>query len=263
MIVFAAHVPHSPLLMPSVSGDRIGAVKKTHDALEELSEELYARKVATIVLLSDHPTMYSDAFSISVSDPFHCDLRDVGDLGYHKNYHPDFPTIDALQRALRTDGEPVTLSTDDRLHFASTVPLHFLTKHVPEAKLIPVAPCSRTPKEHFQFGQALKQTLAASSKRIAVISSGDLSQRLEDFAPGGYHNDGVRYDELVRTLVEHHNAVALLQMDEALLHNAEESSYRKLLMLFGTLDNTAVTPSIVSYEAPFGIGYLVAHFELA
>ncbi len=263
MIVFAAHVPHSPLLMPSVSGDRVGAVKKTHEALEELSEELYARKVDTIVLLSDHPTMYSDAFSVSLSDPFRCDLHDVGDLSYQRTYHPDFPTTDQLQRDLRQADEPVTLSTDARLHFASAVPLHFLTTHIPTVKIIPIAPSGLSPKEHYQFGQALKHTMSASKKRIAVVSSGDLSQRLEAFAPGGYHKDGERYDTLVRTFIEQHNAVGLLQLDEALLHNAEESSYRKLLMLFGALDNMDVTPSVMSHEAPFGIGYLVAHFHLA
>lgn len=263
MLVFAAHVPHSPLLMPSISGDRVGAVHKTHVALEELRDELYALRPDTIVLLSDHPTMYKDAFSLSVADPFHCDLRDVGDLGYRKSYHPDFATIDQLQRDLRKLGEPVTMSTDDRLHFSSAVPLHFLTEQLPGVKLVPIATCQLDEKTHFTFGQALKHTILSSHKRIAVISAGDLSERLEDFSPGGYHKDGARYDELVRALVEQKNSVGLLQLDEALLQHAEETSYRKLLVLFGLLDNIDVTPSILSYESPFGVGLLVANFTLA
>ncbi|MBI1908097.1 hypothetical protein HYS28_01605 [Candidatus Uhrbacteria bacterium] len=262
MIVFAAHVPNSPLLLPPVAGDRIGAVAKTRDALEELAGELYAAKPDTILLLSDHPTQYDDAFSISVSDPYRCDLSDVGYLGYQKTYHPDFPLIDALQRALRQAGEPVSLSTDDRLHFSAAVPLEFLTEKLPHIRIVPISPSGLDPKAHFAFGQALKPTLVESRKRIAVISAGDLAHTLTDFAPGGFHEDGIRYDETLLTALEHHNAVGLMHMDESLRRHAQESAYQKLLILLGVLEGTAMTPSIMSYEHPFGVGYAVVHFMM-
>lgn len=264
MIVLAAHVPHSPLLIKSVSGDRFGAVKKTIAALEELSEEVYARKVDTIVLISDHPTMYNDACSINVADPYLCDLRDVGDLGYRAQYHPDFGLIDRLQRDMRKAEQPLTLTTDDRLHFAATVPLDFLTRHAKQVRVVPIAPAGiLSPKELFAFGQALKHTLLASEKRIAVISAGDLAHTLTDFAPGGYDAKGETYDALVQTLVQERNTVGLLGIDEELRRTAQEAAYSKLVMLFGVLDGMAVQPEILSYEAPFGVGSMVAHFSLA
>ncbi|MEK7459028.1 MAG: class III extradiol dioxygenase subunit B-like domain-containing protein [Patescibacteria group bacterium] len=262
MIVFAAHVPNSPLLLPSISGDRIGAVTKTRDALEELAELLYVTKPDTIVLVSDHPTMYTDAFSISVSDPYVCDLADVGDLGYAKTYHPDFALIDKLQRDLRALEQSVTLTTDERLNFASAIPLDFLAAQLPHVRIVPLSPCDMTPKEHFVFGQALKHTLHASDKRVAIVSAGDTAHTLTDFAPGGLHDDGATYDAALRTMVEHQNAAGLLQMDEDVIKNAQESAYRKLLVLFGTLDGMRVTPETLSYESPFGVGYLVVNFVL-
>lgn len=263
MIVFAAHVPNSPLLMHSISGDRIGAVKKTIHALDELADEIYARQVDAIVLLSDHPTMFDDAFSMNVADPYLCDLRDVGDLGYRATYHPDFALIDAIQRDMRRLGEPLTLSTDDRLHFASTVPLDFMMRHNKTVRLVPIAPSALSPKEHFAFGQALRHTLQSSSKRIAVISTGDFAHSLTDFAPGGFHEDGEKFDNLVTTLIAEKNTVGLLSVDEGLRHHAQEAAYAKLVMLFGSLDGMAVTPEIASYEAPFGVGYMVVNFHLA
>lgn len=248
--------------MPEIGGDRIGAVHKTREALAELAGELYAARPDTIVLLSDHPTIYTDAFSISVSDPYRCDLSDVGDLSYHKTYHPDFTLIDALQRDLRRLGEAVTLTTDDRLHFAAAVPLDLLTQNLPNVRLVPISPSGLDPKSHFVFGQAVKQTLATSKKRVAVISAGDLSHTLTDFAPGGYHDDGIRYDETLLTMVEHHNVVGLLQIEESVRVHAAESAYTKILMLSGVLDGMSVTPSIMSYEYPFGVGYAVVHFTL-
>lgn len=262
MISFAAHVPHSPLLFRSVSGDRIGAVKKTLEALHDIAGEIYARRIETIVLISDHPTMYGDAFSINMADPYHCDLRDVGDLGYKSTYHPDFALVDRLQREARNIGEPLTLTTDDRLNFAAAVPLHFLTELKKDVRVIPIAPSQLSPKEHFTFGQSLKHTIAASEKRIAVISAGDLAHTLTDFAPGGFHEDGEKYDRLMQDLINERNSVGLLTVDERLLSHAQESAYNKLLILYGVLDGMAVSPEITSYEAPFGVGLLTAEFHL-
>lgn len=263
MIVFAAHVPNSPLLLPSISGDRVGAVAKTRQSLTELAELLYTTKPDTIVLVSDHPTMYTETFSISMSDPYECDLHDVGDLGYKKTYHPDFSLVDKLQRDLRKAEQPVTLTTDERLNFASTVPLDFLTAMLPTVRVVPVSPCGLTPKEHFTFGQALKHTLLATDKRVAIISAGDTAHTLTEFAPGGHHEDGERYDQALQIMVEQRNVVGLLQMDEGMISNAQESAYRKLLILLGTIDGMDLAPEILSYEAPFGVGYLVVNFQLS
>jgi aromatic ring-opening dioxygenase LigB subunit len=262
MIVFAAHVPNSPLLLPSISGDRIGAVKKTCSALEQLSGELYAAKPDTIVLISDHPTRYSEAFSISVSDPFIANLAEVGDLSYQKSYHLDFGLIDALQRGLRKLDEPVTLTTDPHLNFASAIPLDYLTKHLPGIKLVPISPCDLDPKSHFSFGQSLSHNIIESSKRIAVISTGDLAHTLTDFAPGGLHASGELYDDTLLTMLEQHNVVGLLQIDEQLRHEAQESAYHKLLILLGVLDGMPISTNLLSYEYPYGVGLAVINFLL-
>lgn len=266
MLSFAAHLPHSPLLLRSVSGDRIGAVKKTLEALHDVAGELYARRIETIVLISDHPTMYDDAFSISVADPYVCSLRDVGDLGYHQTYHPDFRLLDAIQREARRLGEAVSMTSDAHLGFSAAVPLHFATELQKHVRVVPIAPpqhfTALTPKEHFAFGQSLKQTIAASDARIAVISAGDLSHTLTDFAPGGLHPDGEKYDALMQDLIHARNSVGLLAVDETLRSNAQESAYAKLLVLYGILDGMAVSPEITAYEAPFGVGLMTAQFHL-
>ncbi len=262
MIIFAAHVPNSPLLLPSISGDRIGAVTKTCAALDQLADELYAAKPDTIVIISDHPTRYSEAFSISVSDPYTADLANVGDLSYKQTYHPDFSLIDALQRALRKFDEAVTLTTDPHLNFAAAIPLDLLTEHLPNIRVVPISPCDLDPKAHFTFGQSLKHTLSESKKRIAVISAGDFAHTLTDFAPGGLHTSGAEYDDTLLTLLEQHNVVGLLQIEEKLRHEAQEAAYFKLLILLGILDGMPVSTNLLSYEYPFGVGLAVVNFIL-
>ena len=51
------------------------------------------------------------------------------------------------------------------------------------------------------------------------------------------------------------------QIDEEVVEKSEECAYRPLLVLFGILDQVPADPEVLSYESPFGVGYLVAQFR--
>jgi MEMO1 family protein len=262
MLVFAAIVPCSPLLIASVNPEKVSAATKTRNALAELAEELFATKPDTIVLFCDHANTPQDAFAINVSDPYHASLAEFGDLGYTKTYGTDFMLADGMQRNLRHSGQSVTLETEKELPFSATVPLSFLTEHLPNVRILPIAPCNKTAKEHFDFGAALRESIVSSPKRIAVIACGDGSHTRSTDAPGGLHEDGQKLDDLLTTLVAQKNTAGLLQVDETLRMNGQDALYRQIVMLFGTLDGTPVESSVLSQEAPFGVGQLVAELRL-
>ena len=156
------------------------------------------------------------------------------------------------------------MTTDEHLNFSSAVPLECLTALASTARLVPFAPAKRLEsKEYFAFGQALRNALAETKKRIAIVSAGDLAQTLTEFSPGGFHARGQEYDAAIQTLVTEKNSVGLMQIDPELPHLVADSSYSKLLTLFGVLDGLQVTPNVLSYEHPFGVGLLVVDFVLA
>ena len=237
-------------------------VTKTREAMEELAEELYAVHPDTIVILAESKTMYPDAFSLNVADPYIGDLSEFGDLGYSKKYHPDFAFIDRLQRHLRQTELPISLSNDNHLNSAVVVPLDLLTGHLPNVRVVPIAPCELDAKMHFNVGMAIKHLILESDKRIAVISAGDMSHALSKTAPGGLHKDGKIFDDTIVTMLKEHNASGILQIQESVIKNAHDTSYRQLCMILGVLEGMYTTPTVISYEAPFGVGYCVANFVL-
>ncbi|MCR4312566.1 MAG: hypothetical protein NUV56_04765 [Candidatus Uhrbacteria bacterium] len=262
MIVFAGIVPASPLLLESINPEGLPLLERTRQALHEVAEDLAATHPDTIVILAEQATMYPDAFSINVADPYLARLEAFGDLGYRKQYHPDFALVDKLQRELRALGEPVSLSTDQAISHLTVVPLDFLTQHLPNVRIIPIAPSNLDPKEHFNFGNALRSILQASSKRIAVFAAGDTAHALNEDSPLPAHEDGKRFDQTLVELVENRNTVGLLGMPPELVENAKDGVYRQSVMLFGVLEGMAATPVIHCYEAPLGVGHLVAEFRL-
>ncbi len=251
MIVFAGIVPCSPLLIESVNPEKIHQAEKTRAALGELAEELFAAQPDTIVIFCEHTKALDSSFSINVADPYRARLTNFGDLGYLKTYPTDFMLADGIQRQMRHNHQPITLITETDLPFTATVPLSFLCEHLPKIHILPIAPSSRSPKEHFDFGAALQESLAASTKRIAIIAAGDCS-----------HTESKEFEDLLYTLIVEKNTSGLLQIPDEVRNVANDACYRQIVMLFGVLDSMPVTTRVLSHEAPFGVGQIVAEFIL-
>lgn len=262
MLVFAGLAPSSPLLLPAINEAKMSEVSDTRQAFEELAEELYAVHPDTLVIFAEAKTMYDEAFSVDVADPYVADLEDFGELGYRKTYHPDFSIIDRLQRHLRQTEAPITLSTDPKLSAGAVVPLDILTAHLPNIRIVPITPSGLDAKAHFNLGVALKHIILESKQRVAVIAAGDMSHALSKTAPAGFHKDAKKFDDTVLSMLREHNASGLLQIPEGLIANAHDTAYRQICMLLGVLDGMYTSPTILGYAAPFGVGYCVANFVL-
>lgn len=262
MIVFAAFLPHTPLLTETVGKEHRKKLKKTVAAVQKLADGLAASRPDTLVIISAHPTRHADAFSINVHDPYRTDLSRFGDMGAERAFRPDLRLIDAIQRPLRRQGVPVTLDTDHALDHGASVPLLLLAERLPNIRVVPVTYAGLDAKAHVEFGRALKEVLAASPSRIAVVASGDLSHALTPASPEGERPEGKVFDAAAKHAVETCGLSQLLAMDPVQVEAAAECAYRPLLILLTLLEKTAAEPELLAYEAPFGVGLLTARFHL-
>jgi len=117
-------------------------------------------------------------------------------------------------------------------------------------------------KAHYSFGDFLKEIILDDDKKIAVIASGDLSHCVTKDAPAGYSPRGKEFDEKLVELITNKNITGILKIDQGLIEEAGECGLRSIMILLGLLERINYTPEILSYEAPFGVGYLVANFKL-
>ncbi len=93
---------------------------------------------------------------------------------------------------------------------------------------------------------------------IAFIASGDLSHRLTSDAPAGYNAKGCVFDSQVEEILREGAFERLFELDDSLIHDAGECGFRSLLMLAGVFDGFAVETRVLSYEGPYGVGYMIA-----
>ncbi|MDG1950621.1 MAG: AmmeMemoRadiSam system protein B [bacterium] len=261
MICFAAVTPHSPLLLPNIGKENTEQLSKTRSALQTLSEELYACRPDTIVIISSHEDQHADAFSLNLHDEYTINFSQFGDLEDAGTFRGDISLMNEIQDHVEASDLPFTLDSHETLNYGTGVPLKLLADNVKNARIIPISISGLGAKEHVQFGALLKDVLINSDKRVAIVASGDLSHCLSKDAPLGLRSEGAEYDALIQEAVSNFSTSVLLSTSDELLNRAEACVHKQLLILFGILERVQTRTELLSYEAPFGVGHLVAQFH--
>lgn len=263
MIVFGAIVPHSPLLVPSIGKEHREKLSATVAAMQEIEQALYLAKPDTICIVAPHGARYPDAFSINLADKYTANFKTFGDFSTVVSVKGDFLMMDHIQRKLREERVPFTLTSSEELDYGFGVPMLLLTSHLPSWKLIPISPSMLDGKSHYEFGKQLKRILHAEAGRVAVIASADLSHKLNAESPGGASTEGPLFDKTVDEAASANTPEPLLAIAPDTVENAAQCGYRPIMTLLGTLDEMNVTPKKLCYEAPFGVGYLTVRYDIA
>ncbi len=261
MIVFSAITPHPPILIPNIGKDNLDKIKNTASAMKELEAELYASKPDVILIISPHGEIIPDAFCLNLNTKYTVNFEEFGDFTTKLEFKSS-PML-ALQLKERVENEfPMVLSSMDHLDHGSGVPLFYLTKHLKNIEIIPICYSLLDYQKHFEFGQLLKRELVKSEKRVAVIASGDLSHALTKDAPAGFSPKGEEFDQKLIALLKRQDFRGLLKLDHRLIEEAAECGLRSIITLLGIIEEYKQEVNVLSYEGPFGVGYLVANFKL-
>jgi MEMO1 family protein len=261
MLVFSAMCPHPPILIPAIGKDNIKQIKNTVEAMKTLEQELYAAKPEVIIIISPHGELIPDAFSINLNTHYKANFEEFGDFTTKLEFGSN--SMLALKIKERVENElPIVLSSSENLDHGAAVPLFYLSKHFKDIEIIPICYSFLNYEKHFKFGQLLKKEIAKSDKRIAVIASGDLSHALTKDAPAGYSPKGEDFDKGIITLLKRKDIPGILKMKPKLIEDAAECGFRSLAILCGVIEEYKFEVEILSYEGPFGVGYLVANFKL-
>lgn len=261
MIVYCAITPHPPLIIPGVGKDNARFVARTSQSLQHITEELYAAKPETIIILSPHGLVIPEAFALNMSPTFLVEFDEFGDLATKQRVAGDIRLIHHYKELLESS-MPVVLINQEKLDHGCGVPLYYFLQALkpPTVKVVPISPSLLDHEQHYRFGMRLQEDLINDTKRIAVIASADLSHRLTEGAPGGYSHWAKKFDETVVKHVRDGNHKAITGLDLDFVEEAGECGLRPIIMMLGMLNSTTYHPEVLSYEAPFGVGYLAASF---
>ncbi len=260
-LVFAALSPHPPILIPNIGKENLDQINQTKEALKRLEQELYAVKPDILIIISPHGKIESDSFTINLSDNYQLNFQEFGDFSTKLTAKGDTTLITAGKEKISAKA-PINIVSETQLDHGVAVPFFYLSQHLEKIRLIPIYFSFLDRPAHLEFGKALKETIADSNQRVAVVASGDLSHCLTENAPVPFNPAGKKFDEKLIELLKNQDIQGIINLDSKLVKEAAECGFRSILILLGILNNVNFNTEILSYQAPFGVGYLTANFKL-
>ncbi len=260
-LVFAAIVPHPPIAIPSIGKDNLKQIAKTKEAFERLERELYAAKPDILVVISPHGEIHPDYFTINICDKYRINFESFGDFSTQLELNGDTVLISSNKEKIEAKS-PINIISESELDHGVGVPMFYLARHLKDVKIIPIYFSLLDSRAHFEFGKNLKEAIMNSDKRVAIIASGDLSHCLTENAPLPFNPAGKEFDEKLIELLKNGDSQSVVNFDQDLAERAAECGLRSIFILLGALNNINFNFEVLSYEAPFGVGYLVGQFKL-
>ena len=266
-IAHAGIYPHPAIVIPAVGGAEQAKVSATHAAMQELARRVRTSGADVLILITPHGPLFRDAVAVLAADMHTGSLAQFGVPSLAFTYRNDKNLLAAIE--LEADRAGIRLARIDKrsagaygvsvsLDHGAMVPLYFLQEAGVRLPLVHITFGLLPPAGLYAFGQAVRQALTRQKRRAAVVISADLSHRLTPDAPAGFSAAGQEFDSQLVSLIEQYNVQGILRMSKELLEEAGECGYRSILIGLGMLDGEQVRPEVLSYEGPFGVGYLVA-----
>ena len=267
-IVYACIAPHPPVIVHEVGHGREEETRRTLDALDVVAKEIASFEPETVVVISPHGPVQPEGAGILTTPRAQGDMRrwDAPDVRF--DFETDLDVVEQAQAAAEEDGLPLVAleSWDDGaidgLDWGCTVPLYYLRAGFGRARLVAITPSYQVPEYHHKIGESIGRALKASGKRIVVICSADLSHALMPGAPGGYNPAGREFDAAYQDAIATWDVDWILSAQRDFRIRAAEDAVSQTAMLMGMLSGCRLRPRILSYEGPFGVGYMVASVEI-
>jgi len=262
-LVYAGIAAHTPLLLPSVGKENLGLIAKTAEAMKQLEQEVYLAQPETIIIISPHGNGLPDSLIINANPEYVTNFEEFGDLGTKMQWKSDFRLIDGIREDFKAKHLPLVLDSAEALDYGTSVPLFYLSQHLPDIRIVPLIPAQFDIKKHFDIGHDLKDEIMSSTRRIAVIASADLSHRVGENSPDGLSPRGVSFDEKIVADLTNNNYAGFLDIDENWVTEAQSCGIKALAVLAGVMSRVNQQTTVLSYEKPLGVGYLVASSKIS
>lgn len=264
MISFLAICPHPAMLIPGVANKSdTEKISQTIIAYQKLNELFAKVKIDHAIIISPHGQINPTDVVVNISEKFTASFLRFGST-LTAEFKGNVDIANEIVRAIQVSGAGAKGIVHEDLDHGISVPMYLLTKNA--ATVPTITPLTYTftyPRQQIEVGKVIGNYAKNSKLRIAIIASGDLSHKLSHASLEGYSPFGYQFDEKIIASLRAGTYEDIPVIDEFVVSNAGQCGYNSILMLLGAMESiSAKKPfNVLSYEAPFGVGYLTAYYE--
>jgi AmmeMemoRadiSam system protein A/AmmeMemoRadiSam system protein B len=264
-------MPHPPIIIPEVGNGEERKISNTSEACTKVADEIAALNPNTIILITPHGPMFSDAIAISHENTISGSLANFGCPEVHMELEIDTELTKKIMINAQTSMVPMisvnrkllkAYKTEYTLDHGAIVPLYFIFKKLSKFKLVHITYGGLSNMELYKFGMDIKNAVNESNVNTVFIASGDLSHKLKNDGPYDYSPYGKKFDREIIELLKKGDVQGVFNMDEETIENAGECGLRSYYIMLGAMNGSNIKGELLSYEGPFGVGYAVMRFDL-
>jgi MEMO1 family protein len=258
--------PHPPIIIPAIGRSELGKVRRTVDGMRLLAEKFKAASPEQLIVITPHGQAMLEGPTVLTQDLIKGDFAQFGFPEIKVEFQSDHQLLTLIEtetaaetlRPIFLDDRSYQMRSGKPLDHGAMVPLYYLHEAGLTVPGVHITFGFNTLRQLYQFGCALRRAVNKRGLPAAVLASGDLSHRLKPGAPAGFNPRGAEYDQLLVELLRDGRVEDILDFDLKLVDEAGECGLRSFVIALGMLDGETFKTEIISYEGPFGVGYLVA-----
>lgn len=191
-------------------------------------------------------------------------LPDVGSPEDRARVKNTIESLNKLGKELKKVNPDSIIISSPHPEWGFNVPLYFLANDF-KCKIETFLIGTESPVFYFEKGKEVfaKYDIQNTKYKFALIASGDMSHCLKEDGPYGFHPQGPEFDKTLIESLKKKDIEKILKLEE-MYPEAGECGLRSFCFMLGILEASGINwqVEILSYEGPFGVGYLVANFKL-
>jgi MEMO1 family protein len=250
-------------MVPEVGREAIEDVRGSIVAMAEFTRRIIDAGAQTVVIISPHAPLDARAFVAYHTPKLHGDFANFRAPAAQVEFPLDEELLQSITKAAAQQRYEVIGVPDYDLDHGTAVPLYFLSRNGWSGSVVALGYSFLSNEDHVKFGSCLRRACDQLGKPAAFVASGDLSHRLKREAPAGYNPAAYRFDEEVVEALQENAPRRIIEIDQELRRTAGECGYRSMLVALGVTEELPAAAEVLHYEAPFGVGYLVAQLTNA
>lgn len=263
-IVYACVMPHAPILVPPIGRGIEKESPRLIEAFRDVASRMSEARPETVVVISPHGPFRYATIGILTSAKVSGSFAEWGHPEIAVEYENDVDFVEAVRSLAQGSEVPLEpLAHWGRgLDWGCLVPLYWLRDALGAARVVPIPVSHALPRVHHELGMCVGHAARQTPRRVAIVCSADLSHALSRDAPAGYDPAGRLFDERYRRAVEKWDERWVLGIEEDVRSHAAEDAISQTALLMGALRGLPIAPRVLAYDAPFGVGYLVASIDV-
>ncbi|WHH59329.1 AmmeMemoRadiSam system protein A [Petroclostridium sp. X23] len=263
-------MPHPPIIIPEVGRGEEGKIKETSDACYQVAEEVAMTQPDTIIIVTPHGPLFSDAVALSCGDRIKGDFGKFSASQVVFNVDINIPLAEKIIAYAEKENIFTAEITEDtaekygikyELDHGTMVPLYFINKKFSDYNIIHITYGMLPKLQLYKFGMCIKKAVDDSQINAVFIASGDLSHRLSNDGPYEYSPYGEKFDKEMIALLKNGDVSGIFNMDCTTVENAGECGLRSYYIMAGAMNGYEIKGDLLAYQGTFGVGYAVMRFS--